>query len=68
MTTENKKPHTSAEVKNRYNTKSYDRIGIMVYKGEKDKIKKRADALGLSVNAYINMLVERDTPDFVAMK
>lgn len=63
-----KKTHTSAEVKNRYNTKSYDRIGIMVYKGEKEKIKQRADSLGLSVNAYINMLVEKDIADFASMK
>lgn len=63
-----KKTHTSAKVKNRYNAKSYDRIGIMVYKGEKEKIKQRADALGLSVNAYVNMLISKDMEEFAAMK
>ncbi len=66
--TENKKPHTSAEVKNRYNSKAYDRIGLMVYKGEKEKIKRRAESLGLSVSAYINSLIENDISDFTAMK
>lgn len=66
--TSNRKTHTSAEVKNRYNTKSYDRLGVMVYKGEKEKIKQRADSLGLSVNAYINMLIEKDIENFASMK
>lgn len=65
---EKKKPHTSAEVKNRYNEKAYDRIGLMVYKGEKDKVKQRAESLGLSVSGYINMLIGNDIEDFTAMK
>lgn len=65
---ENKKPHTSAKVKNRYNEKSYDRLVTVVYKGEKEKIKQRADAVGMSVSAYINMLIEKDIADFNAMK
>ena len=66
--TENKNPHISAKVKNRYNEKSYDRLGTVVYKGEKEKIKQRADAVGMSVSAYINMLIEKDIADFNAMK
>ena len=59
--TENvKKPHTSAAVKNRYNKKAYDHIGLIVKKGEKDVIKARAAALGVSVNEYINSLIKAD--------
>jgi len=63
-----KKTHTSAEVKNRYNTKAYDRLGVMVYKGGKEKLKERADELDMSVNAYINMLISKDIEGFVPMK
>lgn len=66
--TKNRRTHTSAKVKNRYNEKSYDRLVTVVYKGEKEKVKQRADAVGLSVSAYINMLIEKDIADFNAMK
>ncbi len=59
-TTQQKKPHTSAEVKNRYNSKAYDRIGIVVKKGEKDIIKQRAASQGMSVNEYITGLIRAD--------
>ena len=39
---------TSAEVKNRYNQKAYDRINYVVKKGEKEQIKQKAEALGYS--------------------
>ena len=55
-----KKPHTSAEVKNRYNKKAYDQIGLVVKKGQKEIIKARASALGMSVNEYINSLIRAD--------
>jgi hypothetical protein len=54
------KTRTSAEVKNRYNAKAYDRIAVVVKKGEKDLIKSHADALGLSLNAYITGLIYKD--------
>ena len=52
---------TSAAVKNRYARKAYDRILLQVKKGKKDQIQRRAELLGLSVNGYINSLIDRDT-------
>lgn len=51
---------TSNISKMKYNTKAYDRIGITVKKGGLDSIRARADALGLSVNGYINKLIADD--------
>lgn len=46
---------TSAEVKNRYNQKAYDRINYIVKKGEKEQIKQKAEALGYSsINSFIS--------------
>lgn len=42
---------------NRYVSKAYDRINLTVYKGQKEKIKAAADAVGLSVNAYISRAI-----------
>ncbi len=44
---------TSSTVKNRYNAKAYDRIEIVVPKGQKDIIKAHAASIGESVNAFI---------------
>ena len=52
-----RKTHTSAEVKNRYNAKAYDRIALMVPKGTKAIWQDRAAALGLSLNAYVRECV-----------
>ena len=49
---------TSSRVKNRYNRKAYDRLAIMVPKGEKEKIKERAEAEGLSLNGYVKAAIE----------
>lgn len=49
---------TSAEVKNRYNAKAYDRIALFVQKGEKDKLKQEAEARGMSLNGLINAAVQ----------
>lgn len=38
---------------NKYNAKAYDRIQVIVPKGDKDKLKAAADARGVSVNALI---------------
>lgn len=38
---------------NKYNAKAYDRIQVIVPKGDKDKLKSAADARGISVNALI---------------
>ncbi len=48
---------TSAAVKNRYNAKAYDRINIVVPKGQKETIEAAAKAAGESVNGYVNRAV-----------
>ena len=52
----------TSEVKNRWNAKAYDRIMFVVTKDDclKERIKGRADSLGMSVNSYLTMLVEED--------
>ena len=49
---------TSSGAKWRYNQKAYDRIALTVPKGMKDVYRERAEQLGLSLNAYINRLLE----------
>ena len=45
---------------NAYIKEKYDRISLTVPKGRKAEIKKKASAMGKSVNEYINSLVDRD--------
>ncbi len=48
---------TSAAVKNRYNDKAYDRITIVVPKGQKQIIKEFAEARGESVNSFVQKAI-----------
>ena len=48
---------TSAEVKNRYNAKAYDRVTVMFPKGRADDVKAYAQRHDGSVNALVNRLV-----------
>lgn len=48
---------TSASVKNRYNAKAYDRIALVVPKGQKDVIKAYAESHGESVNGFIQKAI-----------
>ena len=43
----------STRAQNKYILKAYDRINFTVPKGEKDRIKDFASAVGESVNGYI---------------
>ena len=43
-----------------YIKEKYDRINLTVPKGRKEEIKKRAAAVGKSVNEYINSLIDDD--------
>ncbi|MBR1562973.1 MAG: hypothetical protein IJ645_07185 [Ruminococcus sp.] len=45
---------------NKYNAKAYDRIAVQVKKGQRDIIRAHAEAQGLSLNGYINKLIEQD--------
>ncbi len=55
---------TSAKSKNIWMAKAYDRINLTVPKGDKESIKNHAEALGESVNGFINRAIrealERD--------
>lgn len=59
-----KKTDKLIQYNNDYNKNNYDRISLMVKKGDKDKIKRHAEARGESVNAFINraidMLLEKE--------
>lgn len=46
--------------KNQYTRSHYDRIGLIIPKGQKDRIKDIAQGLGVSVNEYIYMLFCND--------
>ena len=48
-----------AEWQNKYIEKTYDRINLLVPKGEKEIVKAAADRAGQSVNAYILEAVQQ---------
>lgn len=50
----------STRAQNKYILKAYDRINFTVPKGEKERIKARAEDLGESVNGYIYRLIVED--------
>ena len=43
--------------------KRYDRLNILVPKGEREQIKSYAQSKGMSVNAFVNMAIERAMQD-----
>ena len=49
--------------KNRHIKEHYDRINLVIPKGEKDRIKKICFEIGASVNEYLYMLVCNDLAD-----
>lgn len=51
---------TSAASHNKYNAKAYDRINLVVRKGQKEQIQEYAKEKGMSLNAYINALIQAD--------
>ena len=44
----------------KYQKKAYEDIRLRVKRGEKDIIKAHAESKGMSLNAYINDLIEKD--------
>ncbi len=48
---------TSAAVKNKWNANAYDRVAVVVPKGQKDVIKAHAESRGESVNAFIQRAI-----------
>lgn len=51
---------SATQSKQRYNTKSYDRLYITVKRGEKAKITQKAAAGGESLNEYVCRLIAED--------
>lgn len=45
---------------NEFIKNNYDRINLTVPKGHKELIKAHAEKNGMSVNSYINDLIEKD--------
>jgi predicted DNA binding CopG/RHH family protein len=52
------KSQTKASAK--YNAKTYEEIKLRVKIGQKDNIKTYAESKGMSLNGYINNLIEND--------
>lgn len=52
------KPATRA--KNKYNDKAYDRLNIIVPKGDRELIKSIADSMGMSLNTFVTRLIYRE--------
>lgn len=50
--------HTRAQ--NKYIKEKFDRVSFLTEKGRKAEIKAHADSLGMSLNAYINNLIDND--------
>lgn len=52
---------------NKYIAEKLDRVNLTMPKGKKKEIKARADSMGLSVNAFINLaidtMIEQGTKD-----
>jgi uncharacterized protein (DUF1778 family) len=57
MAYKDKAQKTAAQ--NKYISKAYDRINLLVPKGGKEQIQAAADAAGQSVNAYILEAVQQ---------
>lgn len=51
---------TSSAVKNRYNGKVYDRLNIVIPKGQKQAVEAFALKHGESVNGLVNSLLRRE--------
>jgi predicted nucleic acid-binding Zn ribbon protein len=54
------KSRQSTESKKIYNAKAYDRLSIVVHKGERDLIRSFAEKRGLSLNGFVVGLIYRE--------
>lgn len=50
---------TSAAAKNRYNAKAYDRVTIMLPKGDRERLKEIASVTGETVGGYIKAAIQQ---------
>lgn len=51
---------SATKAKEKYNSKTYDRLAIRVKTGQADIIKEHAERNGMSLNSYINKLIADD--------
>ena len=58
METPNGSGKASTRAKNKYNAANYDRIALSVKKGQRDIIKAHADAMGESLNGFVNRAID----------
>lgn len=58
--TENTKEFNQIKYQNKYIKEKYDRVGLTMPKGKKEVIKSRALEKGMSINEYINSLINKD--------
>lgn len=58
--TENTKEFNQIKYQNKYIKEKYDRVGLTMPKGKKEVIKARALEEGMSINEYINSLINKD--------
>lgn len=54
---------TSTASRNKYNAKAYDRLNLVVPKGQREQIQEYAKEHGMSLNGYINSLIKADMGD-----
>lgn len=53
-------PNAQTRASNKYSQKTYDRLNILVPKGERAKIRAHAERLGESLNHYVVRLIRAD--------
>ena len=55
---------TKSNASNRYTSRNYDRMTLVVKKGMRDLLREHADKSGVSVNRLINRLLHDNVPGF----
>lgn len=54
---------SSTVSKNKWNSKNYDQLRVVVKKGQKEQIQSYAESNGESLNGYVNRLIADDMGD-----
>ena len=50
----------STATKNKWNANNYDQVRVNVKKGQREVIKAYAESKGMSLNGFINHLIEKE--------
>lgn len=55
-------PQSKAHIRatNKWMSKNFDRITVLVKKGERDKLKAYAASQGMSLNAFVKYCIEKE--------